>query len=73
MTLRRRTAHTQADIKRAVCATLAAGIKVYGVRVDAAGITVLTDPVPLPAPAGEAITDAAEIEAMIRGDSNGAR
>lgn len=69
---RRRALHSQTDIKRAVCAMIAAGIKVYGVRVDAGGFTVLTDPVPHPAPAGEAVTDSAEIEAMIRGD-HGAR
>jgi hypothetical protein len=64
----RRAVHTQAEIKRAVCAIVAAGVKVYGVRVDASGFTVLTDPVPFPTPQSEAITDGAKIEAMLRGE-----
>lgn len=64
---RRAATVTQTDIKRAVCATIAAGVKVYGVRVDAGGFTVLTDPVQSLTPAGHARTDVAELEAMLRG------
>ena len=64
---RRRAAHTQADIKRAVCAISAAGVKVYGVRVDAGGFTVITDPIQMPILAGQASRDAAELESMLRG------
>jgi len=35
---------TQAEIKRAVAAVLAAGVKVYGVKVDGSVVTVLTEP-----------------------------
>jgi hypothetical protein len=63
---RRRAQITQSEIKRAVCATVAAGVKVYGVRVDGSAVTVLTEPVPAPQQVGEAITDAAKIEALLR-------
>ena len=43
---RRRAEITQAAIKRVVCATVAAGVKVYGVRVDGTAVTVLTEPLP---------------------------
>jgi hypothetical protein len=61
---------SQSAIKRAVAALLSAGVKVSGVRVDAGGFTVLTDPAPLPVSPGQASTNVAELEAALRG-SNG--
>ena len=66
---RRQAIVTQADIKRAVCAMISAGVKVYGVRVDAAGFTVITDPIPTPVSSGQASTDAAELDALLRGEN----
>jgi hypothetical protein len=58
---------TRSKIAAAVCAIVAAGVKVYGVRVDASGFTVLTDPVPAPETAGDNATAARErIEARLR-------
>lgn len=57
---------TQADIKRAVAAVLAAGVKVSGVRVDPGGFTVLTEPVALP-PMSEAVDAADVFEARLGG------
>jgi hypothetical protein len=42
----------QADVKRAVRGAIAAGLTVTGVRVDDAGVTVLTAETPLADPGG---------------------
>lgn len=57
---------TQAEIKRAVAAVLAAGVKVHGVRVDGGVVTVLTDPVIAPVE-DQRRRDADEIERKLRG------
>jgi hypothetical protein len=57
---------TQADIKRAVCALLSAGVKVCGLRVDAGGFTVLTEPVSPASPPGEAVIDMAIVMERLR-------
>lgn len=70
---RRRSTYTQAEIKRAVCAMLAAGVKVSGVRVDADGFTVLTEPIQAETPSGEAQNAADVFSVWMKEQDDGSR
>lgn len=69
---RRAATVTQTDIKRAVCAMNATGVKVYGVRLDAGGVTILTNPVEAAQPSGEAKNAAEVFDAWLKEQGDGA-
>lgn len=67
---RRAAAVTKADITRTVAALLAAGVKVSSVRLDAAGVTILTDPVST-TPVGDAHNAADVFDTWMREQGDG--